>query len=109
MRHCLQKLVLKTKQHFLYLLLSPVCITSQGPLPILVMGDVWVPYINLEIHVQRLLSADMQQPLAGSTAMAGCGQPSHAAGTLTINHLLFMSVVMLPMGWCFLTFSQYTG
>ena len=76
MCHCLQKLVLKTEQQFLYLLLSPVCITSQGPLPFLVMGDVWVPYINLEIHVQRLLSADKQQALAGSTAMAGCEQPS---------------------------------
>lgn len=51
----------KEKQQSWYLLLSQVCITSQGPLPILVMGDVWVPYINLEVYVQRLLSAQAQR------------------------------------------------
>ena len=58
---CFENRTETEKQQSWYLLLGLLCIASQCPLPTLVMGDVWVPYINLGIHVQRLLSAHKQQ------------------------------------------------
>ena len=71
-----------------YLLLSQVCIISQCPLPILVMGDVWVPYVNLEIHVQRLLSAHKQQPWQVRQQWQAVGIQAGAEGVGTVTSAL---------------------